>query len=86
MTIFDEFKQYADVHPNIILKTDLARLGINVNPRATKRFQELDDIAWKGYHMFSFDGQDTKVMSNKRLFTAETSSADNQQPSTLDRS
>ena len=65
MTIFDEYKRYPDVHPNIILKTDLVRLGINVGPRAAKRFQELEDLAWKGYHMFSYDREDTVLISNK---------------------
>lgn len=65
MSIYDEYKRYSDIHPNIILKTDLVRLGTNVGPRATQRFQELDDIAWKGYHFFSYDRADTVVMSNK---------------------
>lgn len=65
MTIFDEYKRYADVHPNIVLKTDLVRLGIKVGPRASEQFQQLDDIAWKGYHMFSYDREDAVVISNK---------------------
>lgn len=65
MAIFDEYKRYPDVHPNIILKTDLVRLGIKIGKGASKRFQELDDIAWKGYHFFSYDRQDTRVFSDK---------------------
>lgn len=65
MTIFDEYNRYPDVHPNIVLKTDLVRLGINVGPRASEQFQQLDDIAWKGYHFFSYDREETTVFSQK---------------------
>ena len=65
MSIFDEYKKFPDVHPNIILKTDLVRLGIKVGPRASEQFQQMEDIAWKGYHFFSYDREDAVVMSNK---------------------
>jgi hypothetical protein len=65
MSMADLYKQFPDVHPNIILKTDLVRLGIKIGKGASQRFQELDDIAWKGYHFFSYDRQDTRLFSDR---------------------
>ncbi len=65
MSIADEYKRYPDVHPNIILKTDLVRLGVAIGKNAAKRFQEMEDVAWKGYHMFSYDRGDTTVITDR---------------------
>ena len=65
MSIYDEYKRYPDVHPNIILKTDMVRQGIAVSKRATEQFRQMDDVAWRGYHFFSYNRQETKVFSDK---------------------
>lgn len=65
MSIHDEYKRYSDVHPNIILKTDVVRQGLAISDNASRRFQEIDDVAWKGYHFFSYDREDAVVISNK---------------------
>ena len=65
MSIYDEYKRHPDVHPNIILKTDMVRQGIAVSKRATEQFRQMDDVAWRGYHFFSYNRQETKVFSDK---------------------
>ena len=65
MSIYDEYKRYPDVHPNIILKTDMARQGISISKRASEQFQKMDDIALRGYHFFSYNRQETRVYAEK---------------------
>lgn len=58
--IWDYYKQFPDVHPNIILKAELNRLGLKFTREAVAAFNRRDDILWKGYHFFSYDtGQPT---------------------------
>ena len=68
MSIYDEYKRYPDVHPTIILKTDVVRQGIAISKRATEQFAQMDNVAWRGYHMFSYNRQETQVISDKLPF------------------
>lgn len=65
MSIEKLYKQFPDVHPNIILKTDLLRQGIDLSRAAIENFKQRDDLSWKGFHLFSYDWQKTKVYGNK---------------------
>jgi len=56
--IHDYYKEFSDVHPNIILKADLNRQGVRITDKAKEVFKNRDDIHWKGYHFFSYDVQD----------------------------
>jgi len=56
--IYDYYKQFPDVHPNIILKAELNRLGQSFTKEALDEFKIRDDIHWKGYHLFSYDVAD----------------------------
>jgi len=53
--IYDYYKQFPDVHPNIILKAELNRLGQSFTKAAIDEFKIRDNIHWKGYHFFSYD-------------------------------
>jgi hypothetical protein len=55
--IYELYKKFPDVHPNIILKAELNRLGQNFSKEAIEAFKQRDDILWKGYHFFSYDMQ-----------------------------
>lgn len=68
MSIGKLYKQFQDVHPNIVLKTDILREGINISETALKSFQERNDLLWKGFHLFSYDFRKTKVYSDKIPF------------------
>lgn len=57
--------QFPDVHPHIVLKTDILRLGINISQAARERFLQRDDLLWKGFHLFSYDYQKTAVYGEK---------------------
>ncbi len=59
------YKRFPDVHPNIVLKTDIIRTGIEFSERAKANFASRDDLLWKGFHMFSYEYQKTKVYSEK---------------------
>jgi len=59
------FKKFPDVHPNIVLKTELLRLGIDISDSALANFKQRDDLLWKGFHLFSYDWQKTKVYGDK---------------------
>ncbi len=63
--IYDYYKQFPDVHPNIILKAELNRLGQKFTKEAIGAFQQRDDILWKGYHFFSYDMQQPVFYGNK---------------------
>jgi hypothetical protein len=65
MSIDSLYKQYSDVHPNIVLKTDMLRRGINISRAALDNFQQRDDLLWKGMHLFSYDFQKTVVYGEK---------------------
>jgi len=65
MKIYDFYKQFSDVHPNIVLKADLLRQGINLSQAAMDNFHQRDDLLWKGFHLFSYDLKKTKVYAEK---------------------
>lgn len=64
-TIEELYKKFPDVHPNIILKTELLRLGIDISDSAISNFKQRDDLLWKGFHLFSYDWHKTKVYGDK---------------------
>ena len=63
--IEDLYKQFPDVHPNIVLKTEILRLGLDIGDKAIENFRRRDDLLWKGFHLFSYDWHKTKVYGNK---------------------
>lgn len=63
--IEDLYKQFPDVHPNIVLKTDVLRQGIDIAEAAMENFRHRDDLMWKGFHLFSYDFKKTKVYGDK---------------------
>ncbi|MDB4443811.1 hypothetical protein N9174_00540 [bacterium] len=65
MSISDLYNRFADVHPNIILKTDVLRQGLRISERAQQEFNQRDDILWRGFHLFSYDSNSPKVYKNK---------------------
>ena len=65
MSIADLYKQFPDVHPNIVLKTDVLRQGLRISDRAQAAFNQRDDILWRGFHLFSYDSNSHKVYKNK---------------------
>jgi len=65
MGIEDFYKQFHDVHPNIVLKSDVLRRGMNISDAALGNFQQRDDLFCKGFHLFSYDFKKTKVYKDK---------------------
>ncbi|MGD0236615.1 MAG: radical SAM protein [Syntrophorhabdales bacterium] len=65
MSIEKLYKQFPDVHPNIVLKTDALRQGIDISDAAMENFRQRDDLLWKGFHLFSYDFKKTKVYGDK---------------------
>ena len=65
MSIERLYKQFPDVHPNIVLKTDALRQGIDISETAVENFRHRDDLLWKGFHLFSYDFTKTKVYGDK---------------------
>jgi hypothetical protein len=65
MSIVDYYNRFPDVHPNIVLKTDLLRQGVAIAEQARQEFSRRDDILWRGFHLFSYDAGDTKVYKDK---------------------
>ncbi len=61
----DLYRRYSDVHPNIVLKTEILRLGLDIGDRAIENFRVREDLLWKGFHLFSYDWHKTKVYGNK---------------------
>lgn len=59
------YNQFPDVHPLIVLKTDIMRSGIDISEKAKENFHARDDLLWKGFHMFSYEYQKTVVYSGK---------------------
>lgn len=59
------YKQFSDVHPNIVLKSEVLRTGIDVSQSAIQNFSQRDDLLWKGFHLFSYDWDKTKVYGDK---------------------
>src|SRR4030042_5283405 len=58
-------KKFPDIHPNIVLKTEILRLGLDISDQAIAHFKGRDDLLWKGFHLFSYDWHKTKVYGNK---------------------
>ena len=65
MAIEDLYKQFPDVHPNIVLKSDVLRRGMDISEEALDNFQQRDDLFCKGFHLFSYDFKKTKVYKDK---------------------
>lgn len=65
MPIEEEYRRYPDVHPNIVLKTDILRQGIQITEAVSQNFSQRDDLLWKGFHLFSYDYQKTMVYGDK---------------------
>jgi len=65
MTMTDLYTQFPDVHPNIVLKTDVLRQGLKISESAQREFNGRDDILWRGFHIFSYDSDSPKVYKNK---------------------
>jgi hypothetical protein len=65
MPIEQMFKKFPDIHPTIVLKTDILRQGIDISKTAVANFSKRDDLLWKGFHLFSYDRQETKVYGDK---------------------
>jgi hypothetical protein len=59
------YKQFSDVHPNIVLKSEILRTGIDISKAAIDNFSRRDDLLWKGFHLFSYDWDKTKVYGDK---------------------
>jgi hypothetical protein len=49
------YKQFPDVHPNIVLKTEILRVGLKFSKSALDQFKVRDDFHYKGYHLFSYN-------------------------------
>ena len=65
MSITDLYERFPDVHPNIVLKTDILRQGIDISQASINNFRQRDDLLWKGFHLFSYDREKTKVYGDK---------------------
>ena len=65
MTMTDLYTQFPDVHPNIVLKTDVLRQGLKISESAQREFNRRDDILWRGFHVFSYDSDTPKVYKHK---------------------
>ncbi len=59
------YKQFPDVHPNIVLKLAMLRDGMQIGNSARRQFAQMDDVLWKGMHFFSFDQQKTTLYGEK---------------------
>jgi len=59
------YKQFPDIHPNIVLKSDVLRQGMNISKPALDHFRRRDDLLCKGFHLFSYDFKKTKVYKDK---------------------
>src|SRR3989304_2127340 len=40
-------------------------VGIEISAEALANFRQRDDLLWKGFHLFSYDFQKTKVYGNR---------------------
>ncbi len=48
-----------------MLKSDILRQGIDLSQAAMDNLKKRDDLLWKGFHLFSYDFNSTKVYSEK---------------------
>src|SRR4030042_5293787 len=65
MSIGNMYKCFPDVHPNIVLKTDVLRQGMKISKAAQNNFNQRDDILWRGWHIFSYDAGTKTVYKDK---------------------
>ena len=65
MSMEDLYKQFPDVHPNIVLKTEVLRQGLRISERAQQEFNRRENILWRGFHLFSYDSNSPKVYKDK---------------------
>lgn len=65
MSMTELYKRFPDVHPNIVLKTDVLRQGLKISERARQEFNQRDDILWRGFHLFSYDAGKPTVYKDK---------------------
>jgi hypothetical protein len=65
MSMADCYRDFPDVHPNIVLKTEVLRQGLQISESAQQEFNKRDDILWRGFHIFSYDSASPKVYKNK---------------------
>ncbi len=65
MSMVDLYKRFPDVHPNIVLKTDVLRQGLKISKAAQDNFNQRDDILWRGWHIFSYDAGEKTVYKDK---------------------
>ena len=65
MSLHDSYESFPDVHPNIVLKTDVLRQGMKISEIAQQEFNKRDDILWRGFHIFSYDSDSPKVYKNE---------------------
>jgi len=52
MSMENLYRQFPDVHPNIVLKTDVLRQGLRVSGRAQEEFNRRDNILVEGFPPF----------------------------------
>ena len=45
MSMTDLYQQFSDIHPNIVLKTDVLRQGLKISESAQQEFNKKDDIS-----------------------------------------
>ena len=68
-SICDYYQQFPDIHPNIVLKTDILRQSLRITEAARNQFQQMDDLHCKGYHLFSYDMDETMTIEQKVPWT-----------------
>ena len=68
-SIQEHYKQFSDIHPNIVLKTNILRHGLRITEAARNQFQQMDDLHCKGYHLFSYDMDETMTIEQKVPWT-----------------
>lgn len=65
MSMYDHYKRFPDVHPNIVLKTELLRMGMTIGRAAQEQFMKMEDVQWKGFLLFSYDTKKTVVYGDR---------------------
>ena len=65
MSIEKLYKQFPDVHQNIVLKTDALRQGIDISDAAMENFRQRDDSALERLPSLFVRFQKTKVYGDK---------------------
>jgi hypothetical protein len=65
MNLVEALEEFPDVNRNIILKSDMIRLGINFSKKALEEAKKLEGIRFKGFSIFSFDFGKTTLREQK---------------------